>query len=312
MLTLWIVIGAVVLAWLLLNLPRGRSDGELQKKIHPYRKMLPFIMQGRNESVCYYDDYVRTDALLDYIAKARKKFHVDVTHCLVGAAVAGLRDNPTMNQFISGKRLYRRNRIAVTFSMKRKKLNKEAKLAAVKLFFEPDETFEQICRRINEKIGVERSDAETYTDKELGVMTRLPRPILGFCIRFINWLDYHNLVPRSFIDNDGFYTSMFIANLGSLGMQPAYHHLYEYGNCPLFMMVGRIEKRPLVEGDQVVARETIHIRWSYDERIDDGLTAKHGIQSVHDALENPEQTFGAIEAEEGVEDVPDAEVAGSG
>jgi hypothetical protein len=30
---------------------------------------------------------------------------------------------------------------------------------------------------------------------------------------------------------------------------------------------------------------------------------------VHDALENPEQTFGAIEVEEEAEDVPDAEVA---
>jgi hypothetical protein len=93
------------------------------------------------------------------------------------------------------------------------------------------------------------------------------------------------------------YTSIFLANLGSLDMDPGYHHLYEWGNCPLFMMVGRIQDRPVVVDGELVVRKTLHIRWSYDERIDDGLNARFGIESVKRALEDPFVFLGCLEAD---------------
>lgn len=283
----WILVLVLLVGWIVVNLPRRRSDGELVTGVHPYRRMLGFMMPRRNEAVVYYDEYVSAEAMLEYLERVRPHMNIDIIHLLVGACMVGLRDNPKMNQFVTGKRLYQRNQVAITFSMKRKKLDKEAKLAAVKLAIPDGQTFEELCARINTQIEVERSGSETYSDKELGFMTRLPRPILSFCIKFVQWADYHNLVPASFIKNDGFYTSMFVANLGSLGMTPAYHHLYEYGNCPLFLMVGKIEDRAVVVDGNVVPQATLHLRYSYDERIDDGLTAKHGMASVKRALENP-------------------------
>ncbi len=274
-----------------------RPDGELVERIHPYRRMLSFMMPGRNESVVYYDDFAQVDKLLDYVKRANEHFHCDITHCLVAAAAHGLRQNPKMNQFIAGKRLYQRNHVAVTFTAKRKKLNKEAKLAAVKLRFDDaNEPFDALCGRINDRLGHERSEAETFTDKELGLLTALPRPLLAGALSFVRWADFNNLLPRSFIESDGFYTSMVIANLGSLGMRAGYHHLYEYGTCPLFMMVGQIEERAVVVDGKVVAQRVLPIRWSYDERIDDGLTSKYGMASVREALENPDQVFGALPA----------------
>ena len=284
-----IVAGSLFVIWLFLNLPRKRPDGDLVTKIHPYRKMIPYMWEGGDASVVYYDDFVKADALLDFIKRAQEEYHVDMIHCLVAAAAKGLHENPKMNQFIAGNRLYARNHAAITFSMKRQKMDKEAKLAAVKLFFEPGEPFEKLCERINGNIKDERSEKKTYTDKELGIMTKLPRPLLRFCIKFVKWIDYYSLLPWGFIKNDAFYASMFIANLGSLGMSAAYHHLYDYGTCPLFLMVGKIEDRPVVEDGKVVPRKTLHLRWSYDERIDDGLTSKYGMQTVREALEDPDK-----------------------
>jgi hypothetical protein len=235
------------------------------------------------------------DRLLDYIERCRSRFPVDITHCLVAAAGLGLRTVTKMNRFVAGQRLYQRNHIAVTFSMKRKRLDREAKLAAVKLRIQDGWTFVDVCREINARIRVERSDKETYADKELGLFFRLPRFAVRWAMNAARWADYHNLLPAAFIENDGFFTSMFIANLGSLGMRAGFHHLYEYGTCPLFMMVGRIEERAWVVDGQVVPRRILHIRWSYDERIDDGLSSKDGIDHVRNALENPEEHFGKVE-----------------
>ena len=54
------------------DLPKRRADGDLVKNIHPYRQLMPFIMPGRNESVCYYDDYVRAEPMLDYMPTAKQ------------------------------------------------------------------------------------------------------------------------------------------------------------------------------------------------------------------------------------------------
>ena len=319
----WIILGVLVVGYILLNAKVTRSDGTLVKKLHPYRRMLSFVMPKSNESVVYFDDYIIADNLLKYIEDTRKAFPIDITHLVVNACVQGLRENPKMNCFISGQRLYARNHKAVTFSMKRKKKNKEAKVTAVKLFVEDDQSFEQICAKMNDEIGVERTDKVTDVDKELNLFFRVPRPLMRFCIWFVRWADYNNILPAFFTRDDGFSTSMFVANLGSLGMRAGYHHLYEFGNCPLFLMVGKIEERAWVVDGEVVPRKILHLRYTYDERIDDGLTSSYGMATVRRCLEDPAENFGTYHDEadddepedepevdlEDLEDDPDAEDA---
>ena len=105
---------------------------------------------------------------------------------------------------------------------------------------------------------------------------------MNVAIRLFYWLDYHNCLPGAFINADVMYTSGFIANLGSLKMKAGYHHLYEWGTCPLFLMFGKIEDRAMVEEGEVVARKVLHIRFSFDERVDDGLNAGKGINALDD------------------------------
>ncbi len=273
-----------------------RPDGDFIAKAHPYRRMLGYLMPGRNEAVVYYEDLVRAEAILDYIKRARVALGQDVglTHCLVAASGMGMFICPEMNRFVVGKRLYQRNDVSVTFSMKRKQLDKKAKVSAVKMRFSPEDTFRSILDRINQNISVERSDAKTYTDKELGLLNVLPRPLLAGAMSAVRCADYFNVLPHSFIKNDAFYTGMVIANLGSLGMNAGYHHLYEWGTAPLFMMVGKVEERAMVEDGEVVVRKILPIHWSYDERIDDGLTSFEGLSWVRKSLEDPEKYFGEL------------------
>lgn len=290
------VFAALLVGWVLVNIKTSRSDGELIRRVHPYRRLMAYIMPTRNESAVYFDTFARMDRLLPYIEEARKRFDLDITHCLVAAAGIGLLEVPKMNRFVSGRRLYQRKGRFITFSMKRKQLDREAKLAVVKLEILPGESFPQLCGRINALVHRERSGERTHADREYDLFSLIPRPLLNWAVKLLRWLDYHNLVPPSFIRHDAMYTSMFIANLGSVGMAPGYHHLYEWGNCPLFMMVGRIEERPLVVDGQLVLQKVLPIRWTYDERIDDGLNSRDGIDAVNWALENPEKAFGPLES----------------
>ena len=68
---------------------------------------------------------------------------------------------------------------------------------------------------------------------------------------------------------------ILVANLGSIKIDAAYHHLYEHGNCPLFVTLGRVEN------------ERLTIKYSYDERIEDGLYAAKSLQLLKARIEDP-------------------------
>lgn len=291
---MWTFLTLVVIAWIAASMKTSRFDGDLIADLHPYRRLMAFVMRRKTESTVYFDTYVDADALLHYIDEASKQFHVDVTHCLVGAAMVGLNEVPSMNRFVVGHRLYQRRFAEVSFSVKRKRGDRKAKVANVKMRLRSGETFRGLCDRVQSDILVERSDTTTQEDKEFSLLTSLPRPLLVAAIRAAEWLDYYNLAPRALIESDALYTSLYCANLGSINMDPGFHHLFEWGHCPLFMMAGKIAPRPVVIDDKIEIRRQLHIRWSYDERIDDGLTAGMGIAAVKKALENPFEYLGCI------------------
>lgn len=300
----WLIgLGIFFAVLTLLNLKKSRSDGEYLGNIHPYRKVMLHIMPTRNESYVLYDDYVVADELLRYLEVVKQRFHCDMQHLVVAAVGHAMRKTPSMNRFVVGRRLYQRKGVWVTFSMKREKLNRAAKLTAVKREIGENESLFDLSSALNASIKVERSDKVTYTDKEVGLFSKIPRPIMVAAVKVFKLLDYYNLLPASFIKNDGFYTSLFAANLGSLGMKAGYHHLYEWGTCPLFMMVGRMEDRVFVEDGQIVIKKVIPLRFNYDERVDDGLNAGHGIKGLVDALENPFELLGCTAAD-GSDDHP--------
>jgi len=257
--------------------------------------MVPVIMRRRNESVVYFDMDVRAEKLEAYLARAKEALGANVTHVVVASVNIALFHTPSLNRFIAGRRIYRRHGRWITFSMKRKKKNRKAKLGVVKLEMDDAESFPELVERINGKINHERSGKKTDMDKELALFGLVPTLVLRGAFKGFLALDYFGLLPTWFTKGDGMFTSMFIANLGSIGMKPGYHHLYEWGNAPLFMTVGAVEERVVVEGGSMSPARILPIRFAYDERIDDGLTAQSGMDTVHAVLADPERWLGGLE-----------------
>ena len=80
---------------------------------------------------------------------------------------------------------------------------------------------------------------------------------------------------------------------GSVGLEAAYHHLYEYGTIPIFVTVGRIGRVPVVlEDGSVASRESFALRYTYDERVEDGFYAARALERLKALLEDPAQLAG--------------------
>ncbi len=297
-LTLAVLLGL----WLVAELKTGRSDGDLLP-VHPYRRLMFTIMPTRNESVVYFDAAVDADPLLQYVEAARARFDANLTHVAVAATGLAIAAVPSMNRFVVGQRLYQRRGRFITFAMKRKKLDREASLATLKLEVRDGETFRQLTERINADIRLNRSGERTAADREFDLFNLLPRPLLAAAARLLRRLDHYNLLPPFFIRDDPMYTSVFLANLGSIGLDAGYHHLYEYGTCSLFVTVGAVREEVVVAEGQPAVRRRLPLRFTYDERVDDGLNARYGIEALLAVLSDPAQHLGCL-AEDGSDSRP--------
>ena len=100
--------------------------------------------------------------------------------------------------------------------------------------------------------------------------------------------DYFGLLPKSLIEVSPFHGSMFITSMGSLGVPPVYHHLYNFGNIPVFLSFGaKYKKNELKEDGTVVQRKYIDYKVVCDERICDGFTLASGFKLMKSYLKNP-------------------------
>lgn len=287
------VVGGIFLIWVLLENKTSRPDGTPVKH-HPYRKIMWYIMPRRDDGLVLYDEYVVVEKLEDYLAEVNKHFECSMSLLLTAATGRALIQNPRMDRFIAGHRMYQRTRPSISFVVKRKKKDQSSKLGTIKQFVTAEDSLRSVCESVAAKINVERSETKTYADKEFALFNLLPRPAFKAAHKVFRMLDYYNLLPKSFIDNDPLYTSIFMSFLGSLGLSAGYHHLFEHGTCPVFLMIGKIEDRLMVVDGQPVVKPVMHIRVTYDERIDDGMTAGDGIRYLAGILEEPYEHLGCV------------------
>ena len=267
----------------------GRPDGEYVKDAPTLRRMIPFLMLGRNEAAVYFEQSLDVENTLAFCKEhSDDDIPLSFFHVLVAGYVRVLALRPKLHQFVSGKRLYRRKHLEISFAVK-KEYSDSGGLSTVKVRFEPDDDLRIVAEKISKATKGGRNKEKNHAEKEMALLTSLPRFLLSAIMRLQKTLDYYNLFPNFMIEPDPMYASLFLANLGSLGLDSAYHHLYEYGTIPLFATIGCIKPTPvLLDDGQWAKRPKVIIRYTFDERIADGFYCVKGLELFSRMVENPE------------------------
>jgi hypothetical protein len=276
-----------------------RPDGILVKKESPVRSIMPYIMRGRNESIIFHEahyDITKTRAFIRSFNRendqAATLFHLFLWSC--GQILA---ERPGLNRFVSGGKLYDRKGIFISFAAK-KELSDEAPLVTVKMEFWKGESFADCVKRIVSAINDGRGNEVKQVDKELALAMALPGPLLRFVMWALRGLDRVNLMPGWMIKGDPMFTSIFVANLGSVGLDRTSHHLYEYGTAAMFGALGAPRKQTVFDraGNQVV-RDILEVRWSLDERVNDGLYCARTLAQLKKLFEDPAEAIRVMSGE---------------
>ncbi len=261
------------------------------------RRIMPYLMPGRNESIVLNDSTFRIQEARAW-PKAYNRTHpqhATLFHVLAYAVAQALHARPELNRFVSGGRLYQRRGVQLSFVVKRE-LRDDGHSTTVKLEVARGERFCLFAERLAATIR-EAQQTERAVDRETALIMRLPGPLVRLVVAGAKLLDRWNLFPQFMTAPDPMFASIFLANLGSAGTSDAYHHLYEYGTVSIFGAVSAPAYMPFIEGESLVVRPGLRVRWSFDERIHAAFYSARSLGLVRDILEAPLRHLGPPEGD---------------
>lgn len=266
-----------------------RKDGRRIRTLHPMDSMSPYIMVERNDASNLIADRFDIQAADRFVRAKREEglASFGLMHLVIASYVRAVSQRPGINRFIGGQKVYARSRIVVNMVVKRTMdLNEQS--TVIKVRFDPRDTAADVYRKFNETYERALSDAQTGFDSTARIINYIPGLFKKFAVWLLKFLDYFDLLPRALTDVSPFHASMFITSMGSLGIPPIHHHLYNFGNVPVFISFGSKyhEYRLNAEG-VAVKRKYIDISVVTDERICDGFYFASALRLIRGYIADP-------------------------
>ena len=269
----------------------SKKEGRRLKSLPTMTMIIPYIMPTRNDALNYISDSIDIAAIDKYIARKRAEGYegFGIMHIFIAAYVRTVAEKPGINRFIRGQRIYARNGIQVMLVVK-KEMNANSPDTVVKIFPKPTDTAVDIYKQMSDAINESKKPQDTDFDKLMKVINAIPGLFLRWTVKFLNFLDYFGLLPHKLTKLSPFHGSFFITSMGSLGIPPIYHHIYNFGNVPLFLSFGAKRSENYIKSDgSVGTRKMVDYKIVTDERICDGFYYALALKNVRFYLKNPEK-----------------------
>ncbi len=266
-----------------------RPDGKRVKKLTPIFRVIPSIMIDRADSQVYFKQDIPLKELDDYIDKKQLEGkRVTYMQIIYAAIVRIISERPALNRFAMNGTLYERNQIQVSLVIK-KGLEDNSPETPIKLAFSGNETIFEVIDKLEAAITKNKDlSASNNTDKLAGILSLIPDFLIRWSVKFLWFLDKYGLMPKSIINASPFHTSVFLTNVGSLGIDSIYHHLYNFGTTSMFFSMGKKKKSYIYEDDDIHEEKCITIGFVGDERICDGYYYAASFKQLNKYLKKPE------------------------
>lgn len=268
-----------------------RPDGRRVRSLSAITDVGIYIMPNRNGAHTMFSDTVDITEIERYIHNKRRSDipHLSMVQIFLTAYCRTIAEYPALNRFISGQKIYTRDGTILFNMTVKKKLTIEAEETIVKLHLTPEETLYTISEKLENAFQEGKAEEDSSFDKTAALIKAIPGVLKKFTIWFLKVLDYFGLLPPALLEVSPFHGSIFFTSMASLGIPPVYHHLYDFGNLPVFLCMGDKYKTTVSQSDgSTETRKRMKFTVVSDERICDGFYYSRGFKTFKRYLTHPE------------------------
>ena len=270
-----------------------RNDGRRVRTLSPMAQITMYFQWERNICSNFFEESFEISHIERYIRQKRKEGLTDfgLTHVLLAAYVRGLCKFPQLNRFISGQKVFTRGEDIQYCMVIKKEMSIDSPDTSIKVHLTRKDTAEDVYNKLNSAVESvkQTKELDSGIDNLIGYLNLIPGVLLKFVVWLLKFLDYFGLLPKFLVELSPFHGSLFFTSMGSLGIPPIYHHLYDFGNLPVFGAFGCKRRALEVQEDGSVAqRKYLDVKFVLDERIVDGYYYAAFFKHYRAILRHPE------------------------
>ncbi len=276
-----------------------RYDGYLVRNVEPMGTLIPFIMKTKTDSWVLMDDKIDITHTQEFMREMRRNGKLptlSLYQIIYAAMVRTIVDVPEINRFVQNGRIYARNEIKGSMVVMRG-LTRESERTTIMPRFELEDTLFDVVERINKEINpidltqkkVREDDNKSAFDMLQTALCAIPAFFLHRVFDILKFMDRYGLLPRSLNKLSPFHSSFFITNMGSMGMMPVYHHIYEFGTLSCFGAIGTIDTvYEMNRHGEVRKKHYLNTKFVADERATDGFIYAMAMKDFKKYVMKPE------------------------
>jgi len=268
-----------------------RRDGRRLRTLSSINELMPYLMKKKNDANNSFKDTVEINETEKFLRWKRTHGYpgMGFLHIFIASYIRVAAQYPAINRFVSGQRIYARNNIECLMMIKRE-MKAVSEETSIKVIFEPTDTISDVYNKMNAEIEKVRNEGDvTETDDAAKMLMKFPRLILKFLVFILEIMDYFDIVPKSLLSASPFHGSIVITDLGSIGLPALYHHLYNFGNVPIFISFGT-KRKVYAPGKDGTFSERRYMDYTMvlDERICDGFYFSQIFRMFNSILRKPQ------------------------
>ena len=258
--------------------------GHKVKDVTGMQNILFDLKPNRSEAEVFMTSDIDVTEFVKYIKNLKEK-NKDITffHGFVHIMGKLVYNYPKLNRFIQNRTLYEHDNVEIAFVAKAE-FNEKSEEFMTCLPIEEEDTIIEVSKRLKEKIDKLRDKKSTVNiDGANNVVDKIGhilRPIRSFIVGILKWWDRVFGLPGSIADENIYYSSMIVSNLGTFKVPGIYHNLGNLGTSSGLVSFGEIREEN--------GKFKMNLGITLDERIADGFYFCKALKAIEYLFAHPE------------------------
>jgi len=250
------------------------------------------LKPNRSVSDVYINRKIDVTNLMEYLKKKKEKGeHITFFHAVVAATGKLFYNRPYLNRFVQNRHIFEHKYVDISFVAK-VAFNDTAEEMMIIIRVDENDTIDTISKKIYDKVNgirdkdkkVEKKGANNIID----VLGHLPNIIRVPIVGLLKWTDKKGLLPDSITQDNLYYSSIILSNLGSLHSNAIFHNINDFGNASALATIGEVkDEEVLINGKKKICK-LCEFGINLDERIADGYYFVKSVQLLQYIFDNPE------------------------
>ena len=269
-----------------------RKDAKRVRNISGMAQILIDLKPDRSVSDVYINQKMDVTELCKYVEKRKKKGdHITFFHAFMTGFGKVYYNRPYLNRFIANRHVYEHNDVTIGFVAKIA-FNDTAEEMMILTKIDENDNIDSISKKIADKVDSIRNRKEKQVEKKgansaIDVLGKLPNIIRIPIVGIFKWCDKLGILPASLVEDNLYYSSLIVSNLGSIHCGAILHNITNFGNASALATMGEIRDEEVIINGKKEIRKICEFGINLDERIADGFYFSKSIQLLQYIFDNP-------------------------